>query len=160
MSTKCPLCGKSKTGEGLFCPDCTEKLNSEYEVGLPTSEKSEANSDVENEENLEENTEPTAEKSEKEAPQSKIEERAKVVAAPKFDKRAWKKQKEDKRSESEKSYYELSKEKKSNKTLAITAIIAVLIVALIGGLYIFNSNVKSDNIERSKWEATKRENTL
>ena len=40
MSTKCPLCGNVKTGHSLFCTDCTEKLNSEYEVDVPTSEKS------------------------------------------------------------------------------------------------------------------------
>lgn len=163
MSTKCPLCGNSKTGEGLFCPDCTEKLNSEYEVGVPKSEKGEPNSGVENDETPNESTEstaPTEEESEVEAPQSKIEERAKVVPAPSFDKRAWKRQREDKRSDSEKSYYELSKEKKSTKAITITIVIALLIVALIGGLYIYNNNVKSDNIERSIWETTKRENTL
>lgn len=160
MTTKCPLCGNIKTGKGLFCPDCTEKLNDEYEVGVPTSEKSEANSDVENHETPDESTKPTAEESEEEAPQSKIDERAKAVPAPSFDKRAWKRQREDKRSYSDKSYYELSKEKKTNKALAITVLIAVLILALIGGLYLFNSNVKSGNIERSKWEMAQRDNTL
>ena len=160
MSTKCPLCGNSKTGEGLFCPDCTEKLNDEYEVGVPISEKSDSTSDVESDETLDENAEPPTEESEIEVPPSEIEERAKVVAAPSFNKRDWKRQREDKRSDSEKSYYELSKEEKSTKAVTITIVIAVLIGALIGGLYIYNNNVKSDNVERSKWEIAQRDNTL
>ncbi len=139
MSTKCPLCGNNKTDQSLFCVDCTEKLNSEYEVDVPSSEKnlnnpnvgSEATSEERiapsNEDKLEDDTEHTAEEDETEAPQSEIEERAKIAPAPSFDKRAWKKQREDKRTDSEKSYYELSKEGKSNKVTAVIVLIVVLV---------------------------------
>ncbi len=35
MSHLCPLCGKEKKEEALFCNACTKKLRSEYEVDLP-----------------------------------------------------------------------------------------------------------------------------
>ena len=45
MSTKCPLCGDSKSKDSLFCAACTERLNSEYEVDVPTAEPSEEHTD-------------------------------------------------------------------------------------------------------------------
>ncbi len=35
MSDHCPLCGKEKKGEALFCEACTKKLRTEYELVLP-----------------------------------------------------------------------------------------------------------------------------
>lgn len=35
MSYHCPLCGKEKKGEALFCEACTKKLRTEYELELP-----------------------------------------------------------------------------------------------------------------------------
>lgn len=165
MSTKCPLCGNNKIDDSLFCADCTEKLNSEYEVDVPTSEKSLNNLNVDseetsdesitltNEDKLEDNTEIITEEDEQ-------VERAKVAPAPSFDKKAWKKQREDKRTDSEKSYYELSKEGKSNTVTAIIVLIVVLVLALAAGLYLYNNNVRSDNLERSKWEIAQRYNTI
>lgn len=172
MSTKCPLCGNNKTDQSLFCADCTEKLNSEYEVDVPTSEKNLSNPNVDseatseegiapsNEDKLKDNTELTTKEDETAAPESEIEERAKVAPAPSFDKKAWKKQREDKRTDSEKSYYELSKEGKSNTVTAIIVLIVVLVLALAAGLYLYNNNVRSDNLERSKWEIAQRYNTI
>ena len=45
MSTKCPLCGDSKSKDSLFCAACTERLNSQYEVDVPTAEPSEEHTD-------------------------------------------------------------------------------------------------------------------
>ena len=165
MSTKCPLCGNNKTGHSLFCKDCTEKLNSEYEVDVPTSENSLNNLNIDSEE--------TSEKSIAHTNENKLEnnteiiteedeqvERSKVAPASSFDKKAWKKQREDKRTDSEKSYYELSKEGKSNKMIATIIFIVVLLLAIAAGLYLYNNNVRSDNLERSKWEMAERENTI
>lgn len=35
MSQSCPLCGKTKPEEALFCDDCTKKIHTEYEVDIP-----------------------------------------------------------------------------------------------------------------------------
>lgn len=44
MSLQCPLCGKHKPEEALFCEDCTKRIQADYEVNLPEliqTEKSE-----------------------------------------------------------------------------------------------------------------------
>lgn len=188
MSTKCPLCGDSKSDDSLFCANCTEKLNSEYEVDVPTAESSEEHTDniaPNSKDKTEETNQPTSEeeKRDKKPSQDKsqggdeasdqseveddshtaqptIEERRKIVAAPSFDKKAWKRQREDKRTDSDKTLYQLSKEQKGNKTLAIVSIIIVLVLALAASLYIYNKNVKSANLERSAWETAQRTHTV
>lgn len=35
MSNICPLCGKEKLDESLFCNDCIRKIKNEYEVDVP-----------------------------------------------------------------------------------------------------------------------------
>ena len=35
MLSSCPLCGKNKSEEALFCDDCTKKIRNEYEVKIP-----------------------------------------------------------------------------------------------------------------------------
>lgn len=43
MASNCPLCGKNKSNEALFCGDCTRKIKSDYEVDIPeTIEKESA----------------------------------------------------------------------------------------------------------------------
>lgn len=176
MSSKCPLCGKSKTEKSLFCPDCTEKLNSEYEVDVPASKKSdieaeekiepqsekdlEDNLESKSEEDLEDNLEPKSEESETETPQPKREEPARVIPTTSYNKRAWKRKKEDERSDSEKSYYELAQEKKTNKVAVIMVSLFVLTLAAIAFFYLYNKQVKSDNLERAEWELAQRDNTI
>ena len=150
MSLICPLCGKTKTGESLFCPDCTVKLNSEYELSVPESER-----EIPNENEVEKNeVEEVAP-----APISNEEQEIDKIP-PKLDKKAWKKRKEDERSHSEKSYYEISRDKKTNKVRFIIVSIFILILVLIAALYIYNQHVKSENLERSQWELAQRTNTI
>lgn len=165
MSKKCPLCGDSKADNSLFCLDCTEKLNNEYEVDVPASEKTEEVIEPNIDNNEEDNADSNSEEREEELFQSEIEEQTterniKILPAPSFDKKAWRKQREDKRSDSEKSYYELSKEGKKKGVLAKVFVFIFLIGAILVGLYIYNSDVKSDNLERSKWELAERANTV
>ncbi|HXL01288.1 MAG TPA: hypothetical protein PLE90_07835, partial [Dysgonamonadaceae bacterium] len=35
MSSLCPLCGKNKSDEALFCDECEKKIRNEYEVKMP-----------------------------------------------------------------------------------------------------------------------------
>ena len=172
MSTRCPLCGDIKSEDSLFCSACTERLNNEYEVDVPeiredanSNESSESNIESTGEQKLEETSQSAAEQGGVGAPeepkeQIKVEERRKIVAAPNFDKKAWKRQREDKRTDSDKTLYQLSKEQKGNKTLAIVFIIIVLVLALAASLYVYNNSVKSTNLERSAWETAQRTNTV
>ncbi len=40
MSQFCPLCGKSKSEKALFCSDCKNKIENEYEVDVPEEKES------------------------------------------------------------------------------------------------------------------------
>ncbi len=146
MSLICPLCGKNKTDESLFCPDCTVKLNSEYELNVPAPEASqETTPDVKVEETYQ---------------KSQVEESEIVVPVTRLDPKAWKKKKEDERSESEKSYYEISRDKKTNKVRFTMIFLFVLTLVLVAALYIYNQHVKDGNLERAQWELAQRTNTI
>lgn len=171
MSSKCPLCGENKPEGNLFCPDCTVKLDSEYELNAPTSKNSEADAVENTGDNTDENTvestgESTAE-NEIEASEQNIEEKEPteeepivIVPPSKLDEKAWKKQKEDKRTDSERSYYEITRDKNTNKITYTIILVSILVLTLIAALFAYNNHVKSDNLERSRWEAAQRENTV
>lgn len=146
MSLKCPLCGKSKTEESLFCSDCAGKLNSEYEVRVPNTENSQ--NEKQNSEAESKTTQSDAEK-----------DRAQPTTAT-YDKKAWKKRREDERTDSSKSYYEIEKEKKSNRFLTVTLLVVVAAIVLGVSYYIYKEQVKSDNLERSHWEVAQRQNSV
>lgn len=177
MSKLCPMCGKSKTDEKLFCPECTEKLNSEYEVSIPDSENSPAESVDENEieethaivvidentqnvERLEHNDEIADAKQEQTEEVNEEPASAQPIATPGLDKKAWKKQRKDKYSESDKTYYDIERDKKTNKIRFTIISLLLLVLVVVAGLYIYNKGVKGDNLQRSKWEMAQRENTV
>lgn len=174
MSKICPMCGKSKTDENLFCTQCTVKLNSEYEVNLPSSGNSPAKSvqinetdendeRVEKDENVQnlEQDNVTAERIEEaEVVKEVKEEPAQPIATPGLDERAWKRQRKDKYSESDKTYYEIARDKKTNKIRFTIISIFILVIVIVAGLYIYNKEVKGGNLERSNWEVAQRVNTV
>lgn len=55
MSQSCPLCGKTKPEEALFCEDCARKIHAEYEIDIPDKPQE---SDTESESELEFEPEP------------------------------------------------------------------------------------------------------
>ena len=145
MSLKCPLCGKSKTAENLFCSECTVKLNSEYELSVPALDSSPDNTS----------------KKEEDASQEIIKEEIVVGASTqKFDKKAWNKQQQDDRTDSQKSYYELNRDKKPKRGRFIFVSLFILTLVLVAAVFIYNDYVKGGNLERAKWEVALRENTV
>lgn len=179
MSKICPMCGKNKTDENLFCPECTVKLNSEYEVNVPASGNSPANNVQKNEtdetdlndesvekdasehhhDHLEQDNQ-TVERIEEEEAEEVNVEPVLPIATPGLNKKAWKRQLKDKYSESDKTYYEIAKDKKSNKISFTIISLLLLVVVIVAGLYVYNKEVKGGNLERSNWEVAQRENTV
>ena len=168
MSSNCPLCGKSKTGESLFCPDCTVKLNSEYELSVPGSEDSQTDTPQEVEEDvsqeiIEEEQVVCDLIDEDSTTDDSIKGPAVVPkdsSTPGYNEKDWKKQRDDHRSDSEKSYYEITRDKKTNKTTFTIVFVLLLVLVLVAALFIYNQHVKGDNLERAKWELAQRENTI
>ena len=143
MSLQCPLCGKSKTKESLFCTDCTLKLNNEYEVNVPNSENSDSNIE--------------SEQLTPEEPQSVSVTECKEIKEPS---KPTQKELKESAARTEKKYYEMSEDKPRKKTRFILISIFVFAVILVSSLYIYNEHVKDQNLERSVWELAQRENSI
>ena len=143
MSLQCPLCGKSKTKESLFCPECTLKLNNEYEVNVPNSENSDSNIE--------------SEQLTPEEPQSVSVTESKEIKEPS---KPTQKELKESAARTEKKYYEMSEDKPRKKTRFILISIFVFAVILVSSLYIYNEHVKDQNLERSVWELAQRENSI
>lgn len=143
MSLQCPLCGKSKTKESLFCTDCTLKLNNEYEVNVPNSENSDSNIE--------------SEQLTPEEPQSVSVTESKEIKEPS---KPTQKELKESAARTEKKYYEMSEDKPRKKTRFILISIFVFAVILVSSLYIYNEHVKDQNLERSVWELAQRENSI
>lgn len=142
MSLQCPLCGKSRTDKSLFCPDCTVKLNSEYEVNLPKSENLEMNDDIKEQADKEYESDEIAAKERAETRKLNKKELKESAA----------------RTEKNYSYQSGSKASKKSRFIIISLLLFVLI--LIASVYIYNQHIKSDNLERSVWELVQRENSV
>lgn len=143
MSLQCPLCGKSKTKESLFCTDCTLKLNNEYEVNVPNSENSDSNIE--------------SEQLTPEEPQSVSVTESKEIKEPS---KPTQKELKESAARTEKKYYEMSEDKPRKKTRFILISIFAFAVILVSSLYIYNEHVKDQNLERSVWELAQRENSI
>jgi hypothetical protein len=143
------------------------KLDSEYELNVPASEGSQAIPDekaqVVSQQNIQQKQETPLQRieEEQESSQQNREEESEIgVPAQGLDRKAWKKQKTDKRSDSEKSYYEISRDKKTNKVRFIMISLFILVLVLVASLYIYNEHVKDGNLERARWEVAQRKNTV
>ena len=143
MSLQCPLCGKSKTKESLFCPECTLKLNNEYEVNVPNSENSDSN--IESEEHT------------PEEPKIVAVTESKEIKEPS---RPTQKELKESAARTEKKYYEMSENKPRKKTRFVVVSILLIVIILASSVYIYNEHIKNQNLERSVWELAQRENSI
>lgn len=152
MSLQCPLCGKNKTDKSLFCPECTLKLNSEYEVSVPQI-KDFAN---------EASPEPEATNLETEKKVDKNREEVEKIA--KSAQSSYPKPKEELSEESkpatQKSYYEMEREKRPIRTRLVAISIVALIIVIVAALFIYNQQIKDQNLERAVWELAQRDNNI
>ena len=150
MSQLCPLCGKDKIGEALFCDECTKKIRSDYEVELPengTGEIPREEGTASQEENeFTDHPEAAPELPEnKEAPgddPATDEEADKAAAVV--------------NSEPIAGYYYPEKKKKRGAFLWIV----LTVLLLVGAFFIYNETIRKGNLERSGWETAVRENSV
>ena len=130
MSQSCPLCGKPKSEDELFCPDCKKKIKTEYEVDVPDNAVQAETSPVPSQENAPETTTALP----PDEPLSR--EETKYDAMP-GEKTAGKKR----------------------KGMVFLWILLAIALA-VGAFFAYNYFVKKQNLERSAWETAIRENTV
>ncbi|MEA4916116.1 hypothetical protein SDC9_88263 [bioreactor metagenome] len=143
MSQFCPLCGKTKPEEALFCDDCTRKIHNEYEVDIPKEvgdKKIPAAGDI-----------PV-----KDWPSVKFVD-ARLGGKP---------QKSNVKTGlgvEEADEFEPETEtwapKKTSK-MVVPLLFFLVIALLTGAFFIYNSTIRKPNLDRSGWNAAVRSNTV
>lgn len=148
MSHHCPLCGKEKCKESLFCDSCAKKIRTEYELDLPqqvqltpllsTDKLSDTRLDALTGADLE---------------QKQNEEADEVNADSSVENQNGIRQNAD--------HDESVVEGNSNrKTLRRIRRIAILLLLLIVAFFLYNELIRKGNLERSSWDAAIKTNSV
>ena len=132
MSRQCPLCGKNKPEEALFCEDCAMKIRADYEIDLPEFQK---------EENI-----PVEEEGGPGNVNFPIASEAKVPEMPNVAD-----------TEEATDTFDASTKKPQKKPLLWIALAAVL---LAGAFFVYNETIRKGNLERSGWEKALKMNSV
>ena len=140
MTRTCPLCGKSKPVEALFCEECTHRMHADYEVRLPVSEvvpESERGAGQEGE---------------------KVTVKRKVTASE----RGWELEPEPEAAEELEvgQYQEKVKKQVRSKWLGGPVLILLALLLLGGGYAVFNKTVRKGNLERRGWDTALNMNSV
>lgn len=144
MSLFCPLCGKNKSKEALFCDECTKKIKSDYEIDVPEGyqNKNQFASPIIDEEStniINREQESVFEKNEEQVPAvSNLNDSSEIKTE-------------------QKPVYEEFKSKKRGKPILWIFLIALLLVA---GFFCYDQFVRKGNLERSGWDAAVKENSV
>jgi hypothetical protein len=168
MSQLCPLCGKNKIEEALFCEECTKKIRLDYEVELPEKEAGEIppeEGSASQEENEFTDHPETAldlpEEAEFILPLDEDpprHEEAEAVGAE--DDREMYEEAEEKvpLAHSEPIARDYYPKKKRKRNSFIWIVLTVLL--LIAAFFVYNETIRKGNLDRSGWETAVRENSV
>jgi len=186
MSQQCPLCGKYKIEEALFCDECAKKIRTDYEVELPENGAGEIPpeevTDLPGEENeftgyneavtgdlpgdgeCTDKTMVVEDLPEEEefilsAEEGPLRHEDAEAAGAELDREIYEEAEEVvplAHSETAAGDYYPEKKKKSNAFLWIV----VTVLLLVGAFFIYNETIRKGNLERSGWETAVRENSV
>ncbi|SFS40752.1 hypothetical protein SAMN05216365_10535 [Porphyromonadaceae bacterium NLAE-zl-C104] len=144
MSQSCPLCGKTKTEEALFCDDCTRKIHTEYEVDIP-KEIEIGSASVAEDLRVQEHVE-----DKKEAGNHVKSEMTHVDKEPDVEPESGLEP-------------DLKSEKtgvKKKKGIGIPLLFLLVITLLTGGFFVYNETIRKSNLDRSGWDAAVKANSV
>jgi hypothetical protein len=169
MSQLCPLCGKNKIEEALFCEECTKKIHSDYEVALPEKQNGEVSppeegSIIQHEspfiDSVEDEKVPDAERKFTEPVVEKQDLQEQTELSEPIEEEPFTYEETEKTAPLEVSEpvvpsYLPKKPKKGRVFLWIVIIVLLLIAAF----FVYNETIRKGNLERSGWETAVRENS-
>lgn len=133
MSLICPLCGKNKSEEALFCEECSRKIKTDYEVIIP-------------EKHSEKTTSPASTQNEEVVIPAELETENKTNSTKKTSK--------------EKVVYEEIKPKKPKKRKRFIGWFFLICLLLVAAFLLYQQSIRKGNLERSGWETAVKENTV
>jgi endogenous inhibitor of DNA gyrase (YacG/DUF329 family) len=133
MSQFCPICQKSKSEDELFCPDCSKKIQRDFEIDLFRPDNSEYGIDR----------------------SSMIVEDVETVYCENSHKMP------TSETLSPETNNDIVEGKKSSRRMGSIFVWIVSFILLSGGSFaIYTYYVKSLNLDRSEWENAQRQNTV
>ena len=136
MVSLCPLCGKNKPNNALFCEQCSKKIRADYEVDMPETART--------------NSVPTPSNTVHE----KTEEKKETEKAKPFEKT------ETQNEPQPPPVFENPPQKKQNRMPILIGVIALFV--LIGGFLLFNNNnnTQQSRSEQADWQIAVQTNTI
>lgn len=139
MSQFCPLCGKPKPEQALFCDDCSKKIRVEYEVDMPVKEQPGDKFIVPGSRESDVETGPIAE-----------EKQVVLESQPGMDP-----------IENESGLeQEISIKPKKKKRVGAPLLFLLVIALLTGGFFIYNTTIRKSNLDRSGWDEAVKVNSV
>ncbi len=148
MSNHCPLCGKEKYKESLFCDACSNKIRAEYELDLPQREQQSPLPSTDKMSNIRLDTFTGAN-----LKQEQNKEADEVNSATSVDK-------ENGISQNTDNVESGVKRKSNGKITRRIRRIVTLLLLLVVFLFLYNKLIRNDNLERSSWDAAMKANSV
>lgn len=158
MTRTCPLCGKSKPVDALFCGECTHRMHADYEVSLPTTSTQGERGIVQ-----------ASEKAMAEGSGKGIEREQEIAQAQEqilYQKQVQARELERKREINESQAQEQGQARERiekqvmGKRLSVPILVLLALLLLVGGYALFNETIRKGNIERRGWDTALSMNSV
>lgn len=134
MSHLCPLCGKNKPDQALFCDDCSKKIRTEYEINVPEMKK---------------------------GGESKTSDPVPVSGGklrPDVPSGISRPENTSGKTSPENTLF--TKKQPKNKVGKVALGVILVGIFLVMGFFFYGQRVRENNLERIKWDAAMKENTV
>jgi hypothetical protein len=148
----CPLCGKSKPVEALFCEECTHRMHADYEVRLPTT-STQGEREIDQEQELYQKQERGS------AQQIDQEQELYRSQEPELETKL-EPESETARELEVGQYQEKVKKQVRSKWLSGPVLILLALLLLVGSYAVFNKTVRKGNLERRGWDTALNMNSV
>lgn len=142
MSQFCPLCGKTKQEEALFCDDCAKKIHTEYEVEAPkeiSKENTPSNEDAIDFPSFRKGTVNQKDTELKDLAGKDGKPESVLVAEGPEPKKM---------------------EPKKKKRAGVPLLFLLVAALLVGAFFVYNGSIRRNNLDRGGWDAAVKENSI
>ncbi len=163
MTRTCPLCGKSKPVEALFCEECTHRMHADYEVRLPDDslEVDWQSSDLQPHSDISLEVVPESERGTGE--EQELYQSLELESEPEFDlEPEFEPEFEFEPEPGPKPDFEPERVEKQvkGKRLSVPILVLFALLLLVVSYAVFNKTVRKGNLERRGWDTALNMNSV